>query len=93
MTEHCLTAVEQKLIDCGEYIWEKYGKRRIYLNNAESFKTFFGFEFSKYNSGNISHASLNGEKISNSKAAKILAEKHYFDCNAQQFVSSLALMH
>lgn len=93
MTEQCLTATEQKLIDCGEYIWEKYGKRRIYLNNTKSFKAFFGFEFSKYKSGNISCASLNGEKISNSKAAKILAEKHYFDCNTQQFVSSLVLLH
>lgn len=93
MTTQQLTATEQKLIDCGEFIWEKYGKRRIYLNTAESFKTFFGFEFSKYNSGNISRASLNGEKISNSKAAKILAEKHYFDCNTQQFVSSLTLLH
>lgn len=90
--ERKLTAIEQKLIDLGERIWEKGDKCRIYLNNSDSFKEFFGFEFGLYNTGRVCWAKLYGEKISNREAYEILKEKHYFDCNTQTFQSSLELI-
>ena len=47
---------------------------RTYINN---WAEVLGFEIEKYKSGNISHASYNGEKISNSEAKRNLVGKVY----------------
>lgn len=58
-------------------IWEKYGKRRVYIQ----IETALNMDVQYYNTGNISSASMNGEGITNSKAQKILSGKCYIDLN------------
>jgi hypothetical protein len=48
------------------------GEVRVYLDPEE-----FGLEIWKYGTGNVSHAWVNGEKIANGRAAKILAAKFW----------------
>lgn len=71
---------EARLLDMGGNLWEKAGHSRIYLNNLAH---LYGLEISRYNTGNISHATLDGEKISNNSARKILGSlydaKVWFD--------------
>ena len=50
--------------------WIKEDKHRVYFNDLAE---FFGLSCSRYNTGNISGATLNGEKISNSRASEISA--------------------
>ena len=59
--------------------WTKAGYDRLYLNEAGLKLT--GLELSRYNTGNISLAKLNGEKISNTKGGKIsyIAGKAFID--------------
>lgn len=71
------TISPDRLRAAGGTLWEKYGKKRTYLNRndlAEVAK----FEYSAFNSGNICRASLDGEKISNSKARGL---REAFRCN------------
>lgn len=58
--------------------WQKAGKDRIYVNDWQQ---YIGLEVDSYKSGNISHATLGGEKISNSEAYRLLTAVHkvYFD--------------
>lgn len=62
-----------KLADPTEYgrIWEKAGYKRLYMNK-EKLQEAAGLKIDRYKSGNIASASLNGEKISNSRAGRIL---------------------
>lgn len=43
---------------------------RLYIND---WAALIGLRIDRYNTGNISHATLNGDKISNSEAGRILA--------------------
>lgn len=61
-----------KLIEAGGKLWEKNGMRRIYFDADLVFKNA-GLHVSHYNTGNISNATINGEKISNSEAKRIIA--------------------
>ena len=81
--------VEQKLIEIGCTVWEKYGRKRIYINSDEEIEKVFGLSVSRYNTGNICSAFLNGEKISNSQARRLLTVKPYFDCLAGKWVSNI----
>ena len=81
--------VEQKLIEIGCTTWEKYGRKRIYINNDDQIEKVFGLSVSRYKSGMISSAFLNGEKISNSQACRLLTVKPYFDCLAGKWVSNI----
>jgi len=58
--------------------WQKNGMDRVYLNN---WAEFAGIETTRYNTGNISSASYQGEGISNSQAYKLLGsiDKVWFD--------------
>ena len=49
--------------------WEKYGKHRIYINDLPR---WIGLECTYYNTGNISSATLDGERISNSQARRYM---------------------
>lgn len=75
----------KNLLDGGAVRWTKYGKDRIYLNNLLKEKS--GLEIDRYNSGNISSAKLNGEKISNSMAGRIIncMEASYYDIQKDSF--------
>lgn len=56
------------LQDIGFRRWTKYGKDRLYAN-AEA----IGLELDYYKTGNISDAMLDGSRISNCQARKILS--------------------
>src|SRR5690554_4896083 len=54
----------------GGRLWEKNGHRRIYINNLS---VLYGLETTRYNTGNIASAKLDGERISNNSARQILS--------------------
>ncbi|UNZ20647.1 hypothetical protein [Streptomyces sp. 891-h] len=58
--------------------WQKNGHDRVYINN---WAHFAGIETSRYNTGNISSASYQGERIPNSQAGKLLGsiDKVWYD--------------
>lgn len=53
--------------------WQKYGKDRLYVN----IEKLYNMEIEMYGSGNISYATVDGKKISNSLAKDILNENIY----------------
>lgn len=59
------------LIAKGAVRWTKFGRDRIYFNSAA--KKIINLKLSYYKTGNISNASLDGDRISNCEAKKILA--------------------
>lgn len=61
-----------ELFEMGAGIWEKAGKKRLYLN--EAVEKIVGLEIERYKSGNICYAEICGEKISNSEAGRALYE-------------------
>ena len=67
-------------------VWEKYGKRRVYFDREES-KKACGLVVEYYKSGNVSYASLNGEKISNSKGGDwaYSATGVYYDLDTEKW--------
>lgn len=81
--------IEKSLTDIGCTTWEKYGRKRIYINSDDQIEKVFGLSVGRYNSGAISSAFLCGEKISNSQARRLLAIQPYYDCIAGKFVSRL----
>lgn len=66
--------------------WQKNDKHRIYFNDLEA---WMGLDCSYYNSGNISGATLDGERISNSEArrikGRICCSKIFWDFSDQKF--------
>lgn len=58
--------------------WQRGDKDRVYIND---WARFIGLETDHYNTGSISYATLNGEKISNSEAYRLggAVYKVYFD--------------
>ena len=71
------TIIQNLIEDEANNLWEKYNKRRLYLDFAK----IINLEVDRYNTGNISSAFLEGEKISNSKAYKYLQGKAFIDLN------------
>lgn len=80
---------ENMLISLGCKVWEGGEHRRIYINTDEQFEAVFGLKVERYNGGGIKRVELDGDKLSNNKAFKILTEKHFFDCVAKKWHSSL----
>lgn len=76
----------EDLMAMGAKRWQKAGYDRLYLNNAGL--KLAGLEISRYNTGNISSAKLNGEKISNSAANRILGSlnKAYINLSTGKLV-------
>ena len=68
----------EKLINAGASRWTKYERDRLYIKKLAD---LIGLSYTKYNTGNISSAELNGETISNSECNRILAalDKAYID--------------
>lgn len=62
--------------------WTKGGKDRLYFNIADN----GALDIDRYKSGNICSAYLNGEKISNSRANRILATRAYLDLKTGETV-------
>ena len=61
-------------------VWEKGEKKRAYLNN-KAVATAIGMTYRAYKSGSVAEAYIDGEKISNNKAFKILLRfsDQYYD--------------
>lgn len=75
--------MEQLLIEQGGKLWEGGPHRRVYLNN---WLELAGLEVNRYNTGNISSAYLDGEKISNTKASELAGIKCFWDCVSGELV-------
>ena len=74
--------IQDLLQDKSHNLWEKYSKKRLYLDFAK----IVNLEINKYNTGNISSALLDGEKISNSKAYKYMQGKAYINLDDNTLV-------
>ena len=59
-----------ELMDMGASRWTKGGHDRLYINDAGA--ELLGLEVDRYKSGNICYATLDGEKISNSAAYRVI---------------------
>ena len=81
MTENMIKALESK----GFHRWTKGDYDRLYANAED-----FGLYTESYNSGNVRYAELNGVKISNAAAGRILAAKIYIDVKTGELVVSRA---
>lgn len=67
----------EKLIELGGKIWEKGNFQRIYFSPELA----MDLDISYYNSGNISGATCQGYRISNSEAGRALGVKIWVDMN------------
>ena len=79
MTEKMIKALESK----GFHRWTKGDYDRLYANAED-----FGLYTESYNSGNIRCAELNGVKISNAAAGRILSAKIYIDVKTGELITS-----
>lgn len=70
MTEEMIKKAEEM----GAKRWQAHGKDRLYIN-ADA----LGYVYDCYNTGNISHAYLNAEMISNCEMRRVLGAKTYID--------------
>ena len=59
-----------KMLEIGSE-WQKNNMHRIYFNDIAA---LYGLHTSHYNTGNISGATLDGEKISNTSARKLAVQ-------------------
>lgn len=77
-----------KLIDMGAQRWEKYGKDRLYIGQAG--EKILNLDIERYKSGSISSATIDGQKISNSDAARYIMSfsEAYIDLNTGKLEGS-----
>lgn len=59
------------LKEIGGQEWQKNGMHRVYFNDLAG---WYGLRTTRYNSGNISGATLNGEAVSNTYARKLILD-------------------
>lgn len=66
--------------------WKNHGKHRIYFNDDLKHE-IIGLDVDYYKSGNVSGATLNGERISNSEARRVMSKlgSMYYDFSDQKF--------
>ncbi|WP_406850133.1 hypothetical protein [Chromobacterium phragmitis] len=83
----------EALVNLGGKLWEKADMRRVYFNDLEElFCAATGLRVGRYNTGNISSASINGQSISNCEARRMLRDicgtsKLWFDAADGKFHS------
>jgi transposase-like protein len=67
------TYTKDQILAIGGNAWTpRTGQERVYLNNWHE---LIGLEVSRYNTGNICSATINGQRISNGKATRLLDAK------------------
>ena len=80
------TYTVEQLTKIGGQLWEQGNMRRVYFN---SLAERIGFEYTTYNTGNISSATLNGDRISNSQGRSLYwltkTLKIWYDLTTGQF--------
>jgi hypothetical protein len=77
----------EALIRLGGQRWERNGRDRVYFNLRE-LAALYGLDCNFYGTGNISSATLDGQRISNSAARRIAAKlsgKFWYDVPAGRF--------
>jgi|SRR3989304_1750650 len=86
-----MNATVTRLTEMGGNYWEKGSMQRVYFN-AEAILKLAGYEYTTYNTGNISSARLNGEGISNSEMRRVTSVlnlgKFYFDVTTSKFMQN-----
>lgn len=87
VAEQTLSATDSYLLSEGLSVWAKGGQRRIYLGHMS--EALLGLHVSRYGSGNISSATLDGEKISNREAGEMVRDLigAYWDIDRQVIVN------
>ena len=75
----------ENMLAIGGNRWTRGDKDRVYLND---WSDYLGLATATYKTGNISSATLNGEKISNAEAGRLLCAvyKVYFDVPTSKVV-------
>lgn len=75
-----------KLMEMGARRWTKGEKDRLYLNAAGA--PMAGLEISRYRSGSVSSARLDGETITNARGSLLVAmvERGYIDLTTDKVV-------
>lgn len=73
-------------------LWEKYGKRRIYFNQA-ALLNLCGVEVDSYKSGHVSYCAVNGERASHSDGEYWLdgTDGCYYDLITGKFSKNASL--
>lgn len=74
-----------EMVKMGGNEWIKGDKHRIYFNQ-NTFSEIIGLKVNSYKTGNISSATLNGEKVSNTSVYKQLPSKAYYDVKTGEFI-------
>lgn len=77
MTEEMI----QKAEKMGAKRWQKYGRDRLYINAS-----MLGYTYDCYNTGNIHHAYLDGDIISNCEMNRVLGARTYIDVKTGEVV-------
>lgn len=74
------------LIENGGREWKKGNYHRIYFD-ISTMSELYGLKYSTYGTGSISSAYLNGDKISNSEAYRIISSLRdiYYDVLTEKF--------
>ena len=72
-------------------MWEKGGRKRLYLNEAGG--KIVGLEFEYYKSGNVASATFNGEPISNRRGIFLsgVTNRAYIDMNTGKLYTGVGL--
>ena len=83
-----MTTMVEMLIGMGGRRWTKGGHDRVYIPVALSCD-MIGLRVSRYGSGNVSSATLNGDRISNTMTREMLTDLDgiYYDVAADKFTS------
>jgi len=68
----------EQIIRIGGKEWRKHGKHRVYIN-APVLRHLLDLRVEYYNTGNIKHAELRGQHISNAEARRILDSEIYWE--------------
>ena len=75
------TTTTTQLTQAGGREWQSGDRHRVYFNDLAS--RWPRLQVTQYNTGNISSATLDGERISNTRASRLLTDldtgKLYFD--------------
>ncbi|MFO7253793.1 MAG: helix-turn-helix transcriptional regulator [Actinomycetes bacterium] len=72
------TYTAEQIIRIGGKEWRKGDRHRVYINR-HVLQRLLGLEVQYYNTGNIRHAELRGQHISNSEARRILASEIFWE--------------
>lgn len=93
--------IVNKLVELGGNEWHKFTDsgneyHRVYFD-VEILATIAGYEWSTYNTGNISSASHNGAGISNSEMKRVFGsmcgDKFYYDVLTDEFKTKSGYSH